>query len=435
MSYPDQGGRHDGTDGLLSRSAALVLAVLWLAATGHVPAALAQGQAIIVPPPRIQPSSHPPPAAPARLEGALAAPRPARSLTWKDVPDDAGRALDLEWRRSPDDTLRRTAVQGYYVMRSENPGGPWTLVDSVVAGASSYRDQSAGLQRGTIYFYRIDAYGAGGITPQGSVTGPAIAVSQWFNHTRWSVLVLTMVFFAFVLFFIQNAQGEGKKPFVRRIPGIDAIEEAIGRATEMGRPVLYVPGVQDIDEMQTVQSLIVLESVAKTTARYQTPLKVPVTYPIPFTIAQEMVRGGYVHAGHPEQYDPDSVQFVSPEQFAYVAAVTGIMMRDRPAAHIFLGAFFAESLLLAETGFATGAIQVAGTANANQLPFFVAACDYTLIGEELFAASAYLSGEPKLVGSLKGADLMKIVIVALVLGGCLLETLGRHGLTSWLSTQ
>jgi len=419
---------------LLSWRAALVLAILAPAAGGAPTAARAQGQAIIVPPPVIQPSrpAAPRPPAPA---GAVPSPRPARGLTWKDVPDDAGRAIDLQWVLSPDDTLQRALVQGYDVMRSENPGGPWTLVDSVAAGVDAYRDQSTSLRRNVAYFYRIDAYGPGGVTPQGSVTGPAIAVSQWFNHTRWSALALTMLFFAFVLFFIQSAQGEGRKPFVRRIPGIDAIEEAIGRATEMGRPVLYVPGVQDIDEMQTVQSLIVLESVARTTARYQTPIKVPVTYPIPFTIAQEMVKGGYLQAGRPEQYDPDSVQFVSPEQFAYVAAVTGIMLRDRPAAHIFLGAFFAESLLLAETGFATGAIQVAGTANANQLPFFVVACDYTLIGEELFAASAYLSGEPKLVGSLKGADLMKLVIVALVVAGCLLESFGHHGLTQWLATQ
>jgi len=129
------------------------------------------------------------------------------------------------------------------------------------------------------------------------------------------------------------------------------------------------------------------------------------------------------------------VRFVSPEQFAYVAAVTGIMLRDRPAAHIFMGSFYAESLLLAETGFATGAIQVAGTANVHQLPFFVVACDYTLIGEELYAASAYLSGEPKLVGSLKGADLMKIAIVTTVAVGCLLESLGIHALTLWMTTQ
>jgi hypothetical protein len=423
---------------LLSCRAGLALAILLLGIVPGVAAALAQSQAIIIPPPVIQPA---PPAAgagtpqAARAVGSAPAPRPARGLNWKDVPDDAGRALDLAWQLSPDDTLHLPWLHGYHVLRSENPGGPWTLVDSVAAGVSSYRDQSASLRRDVPYFYRIDAFGPGGVTPQGSVTGPAIAISQWFNQTRWSVLALTMLLFVFVLFFIQSAQGEGKTPFVRRIPGIDAIEEAIGRATEMGRPVLYVPGIQDIDEMQTVQSLIILESVAKTTARYQTPLKVPVTYPIPFTIAQEMVKSGYLQAGRPEQYDPDCVQFVSPEQFAYVAAVTGIMMRDRPAAHIFLGAFFAESLLLAETGFATGAIQVAGTANANQLPFFVVACDYTLIGEELFAASAYLSGEPKLVGSLKGGDLMKLVILVLVLAGCLLETLGHHGLTQWLATQ
>jgi hypothetical protein len=417
------------------RRAARVVATLVLFLGLAAPAARAKtaiGQA----PPVIIPEPSPPVvAASAPVPGAPAAPRPARGLVWQDVPDDAGRAVALIWEGSPDYWPGGSIVSGYRLMRSESPGGPWTVVDSVGADANQARDESASLERGVAYFYRVDACGPGGVTPAGSVTGPAIASSQWFNHTRWSVLVLTMLFFAFVLYFIQSAQSGTKKPFVRRIAGIDAIEEAVGRATEMGRPVLYVPGVQDIEDMQTVQALIILESVAKTTARYDTPIKVPVTYPIPFTIAEEMVRGGCIHAGRPERYDPDSVQFVSPEQFAYVAAITGIMLRDKPAAHIFLGAFFAESLLLAETGFATGAIQVAGTANADQLPFFVVACDYTLIGEELFAASAYLSGEPKLVGSLKGADLMKLAIIALILTGCILETFGIHGLVQWLATQ
>jgi len=260
------------------------------------------------------------------------------------------------------------------------------------------------------------------------------ATSQWINTTRWSVLAFTGLFFAFVLYFIGIAQA-GRKPFLRRIPGIDAIEEAIGRATELGRPVLYVPGILDIDDIQTIAGLVILENVARMTARYETPVRVPVSYPIPFAIAEEMVKSGYLNAGRPDAYDPDSVQFVSPEQFAYVAAVTGIMLRDRPGAHIFMGAFYAESLMLAETGFQTGAIQVAGTANVHQLPFFVVACDYTLIGEELFAASAYLSGEPKLVGSLKGIDLMKAVILLVIVIGCLLETQGIHGLTRWMTTQ
>jgi hypothetical protein len=88
-----------------------------------------------------------------------------------------------------------------------------------------------------------------------------------------------------------------------------------------------------------------------------------------------------------------------------------------------MGAFFAESLILAEMGNTIGAIQVAGTAMPAQLPFFVAACDYTLIGEEFFAASAYLSGEPEQLGSLKGQDVGKIIVAVGIIVGVSLATL------------
>jgi hypothetical protein len=369
---------------------------------------------------------------PAAAPDTVPAPRPPAGLVFADVPDDAGRAIDLDWRLSPDDTVGQHLVTGYRLLRATTPGGPWELIDSVSAGVRTRRDSH--VRHDATYFYRVAAVGPGGVTPAGAAAGPAVARAAWFNSTRGSVLAFMSLFFLLVLYFMYMAQS-GRTPFVRRLAGIDAIEEAIGRATEMGRPVLFVPGIQDIDEMQTVAGLVILESVARIAARYETPLRVPVAYPIPFTIAQEMVRSGHLHAGRPDTYDPDSVTFVSPQQFAYVAALTGIMLRDRPAAHIYMGSFFAESLMLAETGFSTGAIQIAGTANVHQLPFFVVACDYTLIGEELFAASAYLSGEPRLVGGLKGADMLKVAIVLVVLTGCVLETLGHHGLTLWMRTQ
>jgi hypothetical protein len=370
-----------------------------LLALGTATAAFAQDPA---------PPATPPPGAPS-------------GLVVEDVPDDAGRSLRLSWTLSPDDAPGRTSVTRYLFERSESPGGPWVRVDSAMAASSEKVDLS--VRRNTDYFYRVMAEGPGGTTLARSVTGPVKATSQWINVTRWDVLILMVTFFAFVLYFMLSAQS-GRTPFVRRIPGIDAIEEAIGRATEMGRSVLYVPGLLDIDDIQTVAGLVILESVAKLTAKYETPITVPVTYPIPFTIAEEMVKSGYLNAGRPEAYDPNSVRFISPEQFAYVAAVGGIMLRDKPAAHIFMGAFYAESLLLAETGFSTGAIQVAGTANVHQLPFFVVACDYTLIGEELYAASAYLSKEPKLVGALKGADMMKLLILAVIVTECVILSFG-----------
>src|SRR5207253_4040581 len=100
----------------------------------------------------------------------------------------------------------------------------------------------------------------------------------------------------------------------------------------------------------------------------------------------------------------------------------GIMLRKKPAANFFMGAYFAEALLLTETGASTGAIQIAGTDSDHQLPFFVTTCDYTLIGEELYAASAYLSREPVQVGTLRGQDIGKIIIMTSIVIGTLLAT-------------
>ena len=75
-----------------------------------------------------------------------------------------------------------------------------------------------------------------------------------------------------------------------------------------------------------------------------------------------------------------------------------------------------------ETGHASGAIQVAGTAKIPQLPFFVAACDFTIIGEEFFAASAYLSRDPKVLASIKASDYFKVTAIAVLIFGILVVT-------------
>jgi hypothetical protein len=196
--------------------------------------------------------------------------------------------------------------------------------------------------------------------------------------------------------------------------------------------VLFIPGLQELDEIETIAGVSILGRVAKITAQYDTPLVVPVRYALVLAAGQEVVEQAYREVGKPDSYNKDIVRYVAGEQFSFTATVNGMMMRDRPAANIYMGAFFAESLLLAETGNAAGSIQIAGTARPEQLPFFIAACDYTLMGEELYAASAYLSHEPLMLGGLKGQDLMKVLIVILIILGVILMTLGigetYHGL-------
>jgi hypothetical protein len=191
----------------------------------------------------------------------------------------------------------------------------------------------------------------------------------------------------------------------------------------MGKTVLFVPGINDMDDVQTLAGLSILRTIAKKAAEYDTPIDVPVSRSLVMSAGRETVKEAYLAAGRPDAFREDYVHYITDAQFGYVAAVDGIMVRERPAATFYMGAFFAESLILAETGNSIGAIQVAGTAMPAQLPFFVAACDYTLIGEELFAASAYLSQEPRMLGSLKGQDVGKVIAMVFLLAGSLAETL------------
>jgi len=173
----------------------------------------------------------------------------------------------------------------------------------------------------------------------------------------------------------------------------------------------------------------VLSRIATRAAEYDTPLKVVNNDPIVMAVSQETVKEGCVRAGRPDAYNEDNVFFIAADQFSYAASVSALMQRERPGAVFLLGYFYAESLVLAESGAASGAIQIAGTDSDAQIPFFITACDYTLIGEELYAASAYLSREPRLLGSLRGQDAGKALIAAFLVVGF---TLSLFGVT-WLA--
>jgi hypothetical protein len=249
-----------------------------------------------------------------------------------------------------------------------------------------------------------------------------------------NLFVLGFIVCGSVIMFIRSAKA-GKKLFIRKIGGLEALEEAVGRATEMGRPILFIPGILDMDDVQTLAAITILGKVSAIVAEYDSHIRMPVSRSLVMTTARETIKESYLTAGRPDAYNDDMVQYVTDEQFGYVAAVNGIMVREKPATCLYLGAFFAESLILAETGNSIGAIQIAGTARPGQLPFFVAACDYTLIGEELFAASAYLSGDPKQLGSLKGQDVGKLVAMIAIVVGTFAMTLASAwniGAMQWL---
>ncbi len=369
----------------------------------------------------------------------------------EDTPNDSGGSITVVWNRAelPDGTMYKIAVSEsetgpFHPAASIDPSGNLQSSDPGTFGHGTETSQmhfakiaeyddpvdpskKIAIENGKTYYVQVIAQ-----LPYDEVFPSAIASTEayenFFNTLKTNNFVLGTIFSLIILGGIFLAQK--RELFIRRIAGLEALDEALGRATEMGKPVLFIHGLHPMGSVSTIAAINVLARVAQRTAEFNTELRVANQDPVVMAVSQEVVKESYLNAGRPDAYSENSVFMVATEQFSYAAALDGMMVRDRPATNIMMGYFYAESLLLAETGASTGAIQIAGTDSYTQLPFFITTCDYTLMGEELYAASAYLSREPKLLGSLKGQDIGKaVLLIVMILGTILTTILGNQTLT------
>lgn len=285
------------------------------------------------------------------------------------------------------------------------------------------------LQPGYDYKFQVRLLQNGQEVASGEVV--ARPEGNWFNTNRLNNLVIALLLAGLILYYTNRARKNPEQIFVRRIAGLEAVDEAIGRATEMGKPIFFVHGLAAISTISTVAAINILGKIAEKVAEYGTEFKVTNRDPVVLAVSQETVKESYLRAGRPDLYNEDNVFYVSQDQFSYATGVEGMFLREKPASNFFFGYYYAEALLLTETGSHIGAIQIAGTDSYTQLPFFITTCDYTLMGEELYAASAYMSREPKLLASLKAQDITKGILIAFMTAGVVLSTFGINWLLHW----
>ena len=385
-----------------------------------------------------------PPAEPGTTSAAPAEPpasplAPPGNVAAQDEPDDNGHGYRVTWSLSPDDAAL-LAYEVWMAASADAPDTSWALAGSAPHGTTNFshsneeptlegKPNPVFVPLGTPVHVKVRGRTADGAVTAFSPAASVTAQGNWYHSGKTNVLIATILFALATVYFINSAR-RGKPLYIRPISGISAVDEAIGRATEMGRPILFVLGTGTAGDIATIAGYTILARVARRTAEYQTPILVPVNDPVMMAMAQETVREAYLEAGRPDLYRPEHVFYISAMQFPYVAAVNGLMLREKTATNFYMGVFHAESLLLAEAGSVSGSIQISGTDQVSQIPFFVAATDYTLIGEELYAASAYLSQDPVLMGPLKAQDLAKVVILAILAAGVIAWTFFG---TSWFA--
>lgn len=212
------------------------------------------------------------------------------------------------------------------------------------------------------------------------------------------------------------------KRYIRRIAGVDAIHYAVSRAVELGRPISFSTGLTGVGPV-LYAGLGVLKEVAKKVAAFKAKLIVPQNTPEALAMVEDTVREAYISSGRLEHFDPKSIVFLSEDQFAFASGYMGLIHRENVGSAFLFGQFSAESLILAEAGQQVGAFQIGASISPEQVPFFICTCDYTLIGEELFAAATYLSDDAVQAGVLAGQDRIKLAIMAIILLGVLIVTI------------
>lgn len=384
------------------------------------------------------------------------------------VPDDdpSGAKAIISWKAPAAEPAPHRQLEGYRIYRATDEGDfegllePITKPEELAEEGQEPRLSAQVSDLWTWHRYRFKVaalygpreapeeveqrgprpwYMRGQIVPEPSEEwGPAVVVDEvlsaeasepirttggWYRLDRTNILVGVLLYSLVVVLYILHARAGGRM-YIRPIAGIEAIDEAIGRATEMGKPILYVSGLSGLGSISTITAMTILGRVARRTAEYETPLLVPCVDPLVMLAAREIVKEAYLDAGKPDAYREQDIFFVTDRQFAYVAGVDGIMLREKPAANLYMGYFYAEALILAETGAVSGAIQIAGTDADTQIPFFVTACDYTLMGEELYAATGYLSREPMLLAQLKAQDVGKAALGVLIAAAMVAASVG-----------
>jgi len=245
-----------------------------------------------------------------------------------------------------------------------------------------------------------------------------------------------LLLFALVAILEIYFHGQKTARHLRRIEGVEKIDEAIRRATEMGRPVLSSTGIDPLYSTcapAIIANLDIIGHLAQETAKLGTQLILAIGPSDVLPLATEIYREGCVAAGVPEAFREDNVRFITDEQWPYTAAIFGIMEREKPAANIFIGRYHAEALHFGVIGKRTGAITIAGNTELGMSSFFVVSCDYTLLGEEVYAAGAYLSNNISRINAISSQDIIKWISVALTMIGAIAVTMGSSIFTNILS--
>ena len=214
---------------------------------------------------------------------------------------------------------------------------------------------------------------------------------------------------------------------LRDIPALTRLFRTLGLSVEDGTRLHISLGrgsFLDSRGGSGLAGLAVLRYIAERTSVSDEPAVASAGDPALGLLAQDTLQAGYQAAGVEELYVPTTGRVTGLTPFGYAAGAMNISQNENVSTNIMLGHFGPEAALLAEASDREN-ITVIGASDdlAGQAVLFANTQD-ALIGEELFAAGAYMGAGASHTASLTVQDILRWTIIVALLGGAFAKLAG-----------
>jgi Domain of unknown function (DUF6754) len=220
----------------------------------------------------------------------------------------------------------------------------------------------------------------------------------------------------------------------RRFPGslrlIDAYERlnrSVGLAVENGTRLHISLGRGNLFTARGGSALAGLAMLRRLAERTSVSDRPPIVTSGDASLAilsQDTLQSGYRFAGAEDQYRFTTGRLTGLTPFSYAAGTISTIHDENVSANIFMGDFGAESALLAEASDRENTSLIAASDNLSAQSVFYASSQEPLIGEELFAAGAYVGAGASHEASLNVQDILRWLIILAIIIGAGLKILG-----------
>jgi hypothetical protein len=213
----------------------------------------------------------------------------------------------------------------------------------------------------------------------------------------------------------------------REIPAFSRLRRAVGLSVEDGTRIHISIGrgaLTDSSGASAFAALNALERISEQTSLSDYP-PVATSGNAAFTVlAQDSLKTAYQKAGAEDQFDVTAGRLTGLTPFSYAAGAMPVIRDEKVSVNIFLGHFGLEIALLTDTAERSNAFVVSGSDNLPAQAVLFASSPDALVGEELYATSAYIKPTPVHTASLQTQDILRWVIAAAILIGAALKVVG-----------